>query len=130
MIRPLTASSAHPCICTTLTCTTLTCTTLTCPAPSTQVWTQWNHDEFGFQKLRPYVSPLASWVVRWHSFVPLVEGKLDHVLTRRERSFMPALRTLWEYDHKTKSTFRVPEINLSEARAVVDWGFSGQTIRF
>lgn len=84
------------------------------------VTTQWNHDEFGYQKLRRYIPPDIAWVIRWHSCVPLVEGKLEHILTPQEHEWLPMLRTLYEYDHKTKSFFRMPEIDHLQARAIVE----------
>ena len=86
------------------------------------VVSQWNHDEFGYTKLRRAagVPPEVAWVVRWHSFVPLITGRMAHVLTPRERAWMPLLRTLWEYDHKTKSRVRLPEVDLAAAQRIVE----------
>ena len=73
-----------------------------------------------YQKLRRYVPPRVAWVVRWHSLVPLVNGSLNHMLTRRERRWLRMLRILGEYDHKTKSWIRIPEVNLTQARLLVE----------
>ncbi|CAF4902967.1 unnamed protein product, partial [Rotaria magnacalcarata] len=35
--------------------------------------TTWNHDEFGFQKLRRYLPPDMAWVIRYHSLSPLLK---------------------------------------------------------
>ena len=84
------------------------------------VVSQWNHDEFGYQKLMPHVPADVAWVVRWHSCVPLISGKLHHVLTPQEKSWLPLLLMLFEYDHKTKSWNRLPEVEQAGARRIVE----------
>lgn len=83
------------------------------------VVTTWNHDEFGYQKLAPYLPRDLAWVVRWHSFSPLVSGDAEAWLTDEERAWLPTLRTLFEYDHKTKSYWRVPDVDYDACRRLV-----------
>ena len=84
-----------------------------------QVTTNWNHDEFGWAKMRRWVPRDVAFAIRYHSFVPLVEGKLDDRLTAEEASWMWRVRMLYEYDHKTKSCMHAPRVEMTEAHRVI-----------
>lgn len=84
-----------------------------------QVIVNWNHDEFGYQKLRRYIPPDMAWVIRYHSFSALLRGELDEYLTVDERSWFPLLRLLWKYDHMYKSPDHIPIVDLHEVQDII-----------
>ena len=43
-----------------------------------------------------------------------------YVLTPQEKSWLPLLLMLFEYDHKTKSWNRLPEVEQAGARRIVE----------
>eukprot|EP00662_Eupelagonemidae_sp_cell21_P018688 gene18688-22554_t len=69
-----------------------------------EVTTHWNHDEFAFLKLRPYIPEQWAWMIRYHSFEPLFVGdEMEPYLTPQEREWLQDLKVVEEYDHKTKN---------------------------
>ncbi|CAF2154159.1 unnamed protein product [Rotaria magnacalcarata] len=81
--------------------------------------TTWNHDEFGFQKLRRYLPPDMAWVIRYHSLSPLLKGELHQFLTPEELTWFPLLRLLWKYDHMSKRSMYTPLVDLQEVHAIL-----------
>ncbi|CAM2722732.1 unnamed protein product [Rotaria socialis] len=81
--------------------------------------TTWNHDEFGFQKLRRYLPPDMAWAIRYHSLSPLLKGELHQFLTPEELTWFPLLRLLWKYDHMSKRSMYTPLVDLQEVRTIL-----------
>jgi hypothetical protein len=82
---------------------------------------QWNHDEFAFQRLKDLLPPDLAWLVRYHSIdVPRVRHLMDTSdLDRAERLLVPFA----QYDHGSKTPFRVPPIALADYRDLVEEAF-------
>jgi hypothetical protein len=82
---------------------------------------QWNHDEFGWSRLRDLVPEPIAWLVRYHSIdeatcVPLMD---DCDRGYYERYWKPFAH----YDHETKSAFRLPATRLDDYRELVEEAF-------
>jgi hypothetical protein len=82
---------------------------------------QWNHDEFGWSRLRDHVPDGIAWLVRYHSIdadavAPLMDAR-DH--EHRARYF----DVFTHYDHGTKSPFRLPTVQLEAYRDLVEDAF-------
>ena len=82
---------------------------------------QWNHDEFGWSRLRDIVPEHIAWLVRYHSIdeaacVPLMD---DRDRDYYERYWKPFAR----YDHEFKSTFQLPASRLDDYRDLVEAAF-------
>ncbi|KAI9026736.1 hypothetical protein DFJ74DRAFT_661759 [Hyaloraphidium curvatum] len=82
--------------------------------------TQFGHDDVAHLRLAPHLPPEVSYVLRYHSFSPLLNGDLDHVLTAEERAGQDLLLRFWAYDHRHKSAANAePDVDLGEAEMVV-----------
>lgn len=82
---------------------------------------QWNHDEFGWTRLREHVPDHVAWLVRYHSidleqaapyFDELDRERVDRYLTMFAR-----------YDHHTKSAHLRPSISLDSYRDLIEATF-------
>jgi len=78
----------------------------------------WNHDEFGYQKLKDYLSQEMAWVVRYHSLYPLLVGGLDELLLPEEHEWKKLLQKLWEYDHLFKNSKHIPVVDAEYAKSI------------
>ena len=79
---------------------------------------QWNHDEFGYSRLKDHVPDAVSWLVRYHSIrigrcAPLMDAR-DLAYTERY------LRTFQHYDQDSKSLFAIPRRALDDYRERVE----------
>lgn len=79
----------------------------------------WNHDEFGYLKLRKYLPENMAWMLRYHSLSMLVSGQLDEYLTDQEKTWLQTLQKFEIYDHQVKSLYRLPRVNVSIVKQVV-----------
>jgi len=75
---------------------------------------QWNHDEFGYSRLKDHVPDAVSWLVRYHSIriercAPLMDAR-DLAYTERY------LRAFQHYDQDSKSLFAIPHRTLDDYR--------------
>jgi predicted HD phosphohydrolase len=75
---------------------------------------QWNHDEFGYSRLKDHVPDAVSWLVRYHSIkidrcAPLMDAR-DLAYTERY------LRTFQRYDQDSKSLYVIPKRTLWDYR--------------
>jgi hypothetical protein len=75
---------------------------------------QWNHDEFGYSRLRDQVSDVVAWIVRYHSIdpdgcAPLMDAR-DRELADRY------LRPFRRYDQESKTPFQLPRKRLDDYR--------------
>ncbi len=82
---------------------------------------QWNHDEFGWSRLRDHVPDGVAWLVRYHSMdadavAPLMDAR---DLEYRARYFDVFTR----YDHGTKTPFHLPRVQLESYREIVEDAF-------
>lgn len=89
---------------------------------SKRLVTSWNHDEFGYQKLKSYVPENIAWVIRHHSLSALLKGELSCQFTPKERKYNKLLRQLWHYDHRSKSRTDLSylNINLQEVQKTIE----------
>jgi hypothetical protein len=85
---------------------------------------QWNHDEFAYSRLKPYLPEDLAWVVRYHSILPSLCEPWMNARDRdhRERLLTPFAR----YDHLTKSPLNLPQRRIEDyryllARALPAW---------
>ena len=75
---------------------------------------QWNHDEFGYSRLRDQVPDPVAWIVRYHS---LDLERCAPLMDARDRGYVDRyLRAFQRYDRGSKSPFRVPRKRLDDYR--------------
>lgn len=82
---------------------------------------QWNHDEFGYLRLREHVSPRVAWLIRYHS-IRIKESKAfmnAHDLELTENLLLPFRK----YDFGSKSPFYLPEKKLSYYKERINSAF-------
>jgi len=82
---------------------------------------QWNHDEFGWSRVRGHVPDGVAWLVRHHSMdVDAVANLMDaRDLEYRARYF----DVFTHYDHGTKTPFHMPTVELDSYRELVENAF-------
>jgi Myo-inositol oxygenase len=82
---------------------------------------QWNHDEFGYSRLKDHVAEHLAWMIRYHS-IDLVA--CDSVLDQRDRDYATRyLRPLMKYDFGTKSPYRLPRRSIGQYRDMIERAF-------
>ena len=75
---------------------------------------QWNHDEFGFSRLRDEVSDVVAWIVRYHSIDP---DQCAPLMNARDRDWAARyLRPFRRYDQGSKSPYQIPRKRLDDYR--------------
>lgn len=73
---------------------------------------QWNHDEFGYSRLKDYLPDHASWLIRYHSMhLDVCEPLMDDRDRRYARDY---LSLFVHYDKATKSMFHVPKSRIGD----------------
>mgnify|MGYP000001614978 CR=1 FL=1 len=82
---------------------------------------QWNHDEFGWTRVRDHVPDHVAWLVRYHSIdLEACEPLFDD----RDRDYADRyLRTFARYDHGTKSAHLRPSIRIDAYRDLIEDAF-------
>lgn len=79
---------------------------------------QWNHDEFGYSRLKDHLPDGLAWLVRYHSILP---DSCAQYMDARDREYAERyLRPFARYDHGTKSCVNVPQRRLEDYRHVVE----------
>ena len=82
---------------------------------------QWNHDEFGWSRLHPFVPDHVAWLVRYHS-IDLEQA--EQFFDERDRDYADRyLRVFARYDHGTKSAHLRPSISLDSYRDLIEATF-------
>lgn len=82
------------------------------------VITHWNHDEYIYQKLKPFLDDDSLWLLRYHSFRFDVGA---HVLNSRDWERKSKLLEPFRfYDLKTKSPYNLPKTKLSDYTYLLD----------
>ena len=71
----------------------------------------WNHDEFGYQKLKNYIPKDIAWVIRYHSLTSLFNKKINCYLTQEEKKYLELANEFRKYDRSYKNIYNV-NINL------------------
>jgi hypothetical protein len=75
---------------------------------------QWNHDEFGYSRLRDQVSDVVAWIVRYHSLEP---DQCAPLMNARDRDLADRyLRPFRRYDQGSKTPFQLPRKRLDDYR--------------
>lgn len=75
---------------------------------------QWNHDEFGYSRLRDEVPDVVAWIVRYHSIDP---DQCAPIMNTRDRERAERyLRPFRQYDQGSKSPYRLPRKRLDDYR--------------
>jgi predicted HD phosphohydrolase len=79
---------------------------------------QWNHDEFGYSRLKDHVSDGLAWLIRYHSISLLDCKKYMDARDKEytERYLIPFAR----YDHGTKYAHFLPRKRIEEYRHIVE----------
>lgn len=79
---------------------------------------QWNHDEFGYSRLKDHLPEGLAWLVRYHS---ITRAACEPYMNARDRDFAERyLRPFARYDHGTKSPLYLPQRRLDDYRHVVE----------
>jgi hypothetical protein len=82
---------------------------------------QWNHDEFGWSRFRGRVPEGVAWLVRYHS---MDADAVAHLMDARDRDFRSRYFDVFtHYDHRTKTPFHLPTVQLASYRDVVEDAF-------
>ena len=82
-----------------------------------QLVTNWNHDEFAFQRLVDVLPPQFAQLVRFHSILP---DELAPYLSPADQEFAQQLHTPFaRYDHESKSSFLRPMVKIDDFRDLV-----------
>lgn len=82
---------------------------------------QWNHDEFGYSRLKDYVPDHLAWLVRYHSI--RIDDCLPY-MDERDRAYTEKyLRVFAKYDHGTKSFYHLPKKRIEHYRDVIEEAF-------
>jgi hypothetical protein len=94
------------------------------PAPGVgldQCTFQWNHDEFGWSRLRDHVPDGIAWLVRYHS---IDADAVAHLMDERDRDYRARYFDVFtRYDHGTKTPFHLPTVELDSYRELVEDAF-------
>lgn len=82
----------------------------------------WNHDEFGYQKLKNYVSKDIAWVIRYHSLTSLYENKINYNLSSSEKKYLKLATIFRKYDRSYKNILNVniSKFNITYAKEIID----------
>ncbi|MEO8303458.1 MAG: inositol oxygenase family protein [Betaproteobacteria bacterium] len=79
---------------------------------------QWNHDEFAYSRLKPYLPDGLAWLVRYHSILP---ATCEAFMDARDRDYFERyLRPFSRYDHGTKSPVYLPQRRIDDYRHVIE----------
>lgn len=79
---------------------------------------QWNHDEFGYSRLKDHLPDGLGWLVRYHS---IVRADCEPYMNARDRAYAERyLRPFARYDHGTKSPLFLPRRRLDDYRHVIE----------
>ncbi len=79
---------------------------------------QWNHDEFGYSRLKDHVSDPVAWLVRYHSIRIEVCAPL---MDERDRAYGERyLKPFQKYDQGSKSAQRLPTRSLAAYRDLLE----------
>ena len=77
-------------------------------------WLQWNHDEFGWSRIKDDVEEPVAWLVRYHSIVP---ERCAPLFSARDRAYVQRYLTPFRhYDQDFKSPFTLPRKRLADYR--------------
>jgi len=79
---------------------------------------QWNHDEFGYSRLKDHVPEPVAWLIRYHSIrIEICAPLMDE----RDRSYTERyLKPFQKYDQGSKSTDHVPARPLAAYRDLLE----------
>lgn len=79
---------------------------------------QWNHDEFGYSRLKDEVPEPVAWLVRYHS-VDL--DRCEPLMDERDREYTERyLLPFQRYDQGSKSPYIIPRRRLADYRDLVE----------
>jgi Myo-inositol oxygenase len=79
-----------------------------------QAWLQWNHDEFGWSRVKDEVEEPVAWLVRYHSIIP---DRCAPLFDARDRAYAERyLVPFRHYDQNFKSPFSLPRKRLADYR--------------
>ena len=82
---------------------------------------QWNHDEFGYSRLKYYVPDHLAWLIRYHS---IRIDECEPLMDERDRAYTERyLRVLSKYDHGTKSIYNFPKKRIEDYRDLIEETF-------
>lgn len=83
-----------------------------------QTLVMWNHDEFGYQKLKDFIPDHVGWLVRYHSL--RFETATAYMDDRDREYYNKYLIEFRKYDLGSKSLFSVPSRNLLTYRSLFE----------
>jgi len=82
---------------------------------------QWNHDEFGYSRLKDHVPDHVAWLVRYHSARLADYG---HLMDARDRQYYEQYYgTFTEIEGQSKALFGQPRTRIEDYRALIDEAF-------
>ncbi len=86
---------------------------------------QWNHDEFGYSRLRDHLPDHLAWLVRYHSMDAAAVAPL---MDARDRDYTERFFDVFtRYDHGTKTPFHLPAVRLEHYRGIVEDAFPSRS---
>ncbi len=81
-------------------------------------WLQWNHDEFGYSRLKDEVDEPVAWLVRYHSIDP---ARCAPLFDARDRAYAERyLAPFRHYDLDSKSPCTIPRKRLADYRGLAE----------
>ena len=79
---------------------------------------QWNHDEFGYSRLKDHVPDPVAWLVRYHS---IRIDRCEPYMDARDRDYTERyLRRFQHYDQESKSQFSLPRARIEQYRELLE----------
>lgn len=80
--------------------------------------THWNHDEYGYEKLKAYLPNEISWLIRFHSMKlnDTIKYANAYDKTLIEKYLIP----FRDHDKLTKSIYHLPDINIDKYTRLVE----------
>ena len=81
-------------------------------------WLQWNHDEFGYSRVKDEVEEPVAWLVRYHSVDP---ARCAPLFDARDRAYAERyLVPFRHYDQDFKSPYAIPRKRLADYRGLAE----------
>lgn len=79
---------------------------------------QWNHDEFAYMRLKDYLTPELSWLIRYHSIMP---HNLDGYTDEKDEYLQKKYHSVfYKYDQGSKSPKLRPYSRIQEYRGFIE----------
>ena len=80
--------------------------------------TNWNHDEFAYMKLKPYLSENYLWLIRYHSIN--LKNAYKYADSYDKKMIDKYILPFEEHDKLTKSIYNIPKLNLDKYKKIIE----------